>query len=84
MWDGATRTKVGEFFGSPLIVRAERVRGYSNIATYSHSNAGSGVFTEYSFDGQAYIVASRRGVEGAAVDRLFEVLSRVPTWPPRR
>jgi len=84
LYDGATRRKIGEFFGNPLIVRAERVHGYVNIATYSHSNAGSGVYTEYSFDGRAYVVTSGQRVEGAAVDRLFETQLGVPFWPPQR
>jgi hypothetical protein len=81
--DGATRRKLGQFLGSPIIVRAERVHSYPNIATYSHQSAGSGIYTEYSFNGHAYIATSMRTVEGAAVDRLFESLRRVPMWRPR-
>ena len=83
LFDGATRKKLGQFVGSPLIVRAERVHGYPNIATYSHQSVGSGDYTNYSFDGTAYVVTSTRVVEGAAVDRLFETLRRVPMWRPR-
>lgn len=82
--DGATRKKVGQFLGSPLIVRAERVHGYPNIATYSHQSAGSATYTDYSFDGTTYVVTSTRRVEGAAADRLSETLRRVPIWRPRR
>ena len=84
LYDGATRRKVGQFFGSPLIVRAERVHGYPNIATYSHLNAGSGTYTNYGFDGNAYVVTSTRVVDGAEGDRLFETLRRVPMWRPFR
>ena len=81
--DGSTRRKVGQFFGSPLIVRAERVQGYPNIATYSHQSAGSGNYTDYSFNGKLYVVTSTRSVEGAAADRLFETLHGIPIWRPR-
>jgi hypothetical protein len=81
--DGATRKKLGRFFGSPLYVRAEHVHGYPNVATYSHQSASSGNYTNYSFDGNAYVVTSTRSVEGAAAERLFETLRRVPMWPPR-
>jgi hypothetical protein len=81
--DGATKVKVGQFFGSPLIVRAERVHGYPIIATYSHQSAGSGDYTDYSFDGNVYVVTSTRRVEGEALDRLLETLRRVPIWRPR-
>ena len=62
--DGATERKLGQFFGSPLYVRAEFAHGYPNIATYSHQNAGSGTYTDYSFNGKAYIVTSARTVRG--------------------
>jgi hypothetical protein len=81
--DGATRRKLGEFFGSPLYVRAELSHGYPNIATYSHQSAGSGTYTDYSFDGKAYVVMSAQTVKGAAADRLLETLSRIPIWRPR-
>jgi hypothetical protein len=81
--DGATRSKLGQFFGSPLYVRADRAHGYPNIATYSRQSVDSGVYTQYSFDGRAYVVTSRRLFKGAAVDRLFEMLRRVPMWRPR-
>lgn len=82
--DGATRRKVGEFFGSPLVVRAERAHGYPNIATYSHQSAESGDYTEYGFDGTVYEVESARRVEGAAASRLFDELRLVPIWRPRK
>ena len=80
--DGASRRKLGEFFGSPLIVWAERVHGYPNIAIYSHQSAGSGIYTKYSFDGSVYVVTSKQTLEGPAVGRLFETLRRVPVWRP--
>ena len=80
--DGATRRKVGQFFGSPLIVRAERVHGYPNISTYSHQSVGSGTYADYSFDGNVYIVTATRSVKGAAVDRLLKTLRSVPIWRP--
>jgi len=81
--DGASRRKLGEFFGSPLIVRTERVHGYPDIATYSHQSSGSGIYTKYSFDGSVYVVTSKQTLEGAAVGRLFETLRRIPVWRPR-
>jgi hypothetical protein len=80
--DGATRRKLGQFFGSPLYVRADFAHGYPNIATYSHQNAGSGIYTDYTFNGKSYVVTSARTLEGAALDRLFETLRRVPVWRP--
>ncbi len=82
--DGVNRRKVGEFFGSSLIVRAERSHGYPNIATYSPQNADAADYKEYSFDGTTYVVRSARRVEGAARSRLLEELRLVPIWRPRR
>jgi len=81
--DGASRRKLGQFFGNPLYMHAERVHGYPTIATYSHQSADSGNYTTYSFDGKAYVVTSARAVHGTAVDRLFETLRRVPMWRRR-
>ena len=80
--DGATHRKLGEFFGSPLYVRAERTRGYPNVATYSHLSAASATYTEYSFDGKSYVVTSKRTLEGPALDRLSGTLRQVPIWKP--
>jgi hypothetical protein len=80
--DGATHRKLGKFFGSPLYVRAERTRGYPNVATYSHLSAASATYTEYSFDGKSYVVTSKRTLEGPALDRLSGTLRQVPIWKP--
>jgi hypothetical protein len=81
--DGATRGKLGEFFGATLIVRAERVHGYPNIETYSHLSARAGTYATYSFDGKTYIVTASGSMEGAALDRQAETLRRVPIGRPR-
>ena len=81
--DGATGRKIGEFFGSPIVVRAERRRGYPDIETYSQMGAGSGDHAEYGFDGAAYVVTARRTVEGETAARLLETLRRAPVWQPR-
>lgn len=80
--DGATHRTLGEFFGSPLYVRAERTRGYPNVATYSHLSADSAAYTEYSFDGTSYIVTSKRTLAGPAADRMSETLRQIPIWKP--
>jgi len=80
--DGASRRKIGEFFGTPLYVRAERTHGYPNIATYSHLSAASATHTEYSFDGRTYVVMSKRTLEGAVADRMTETLRQIPIWRP--
>jgi hypothetical protein len=82
--DGASRRKIGQFLGSRLNVLAELAHGYPNIATYSHQSAGSATYTEYNFDGATYVVTAARTMEGAAVDRLFDTLRRVPIWRPGR
>ena len=82
--DGSTRRKIGQFLGSRLNVLAELAHGYPNIATYSHQSAGSAAYTEYTFDGATYVVTAAHTMEGAAVDRLFETLRRVPIWRPGR
>jgi hypothetical protein len=83
LYDGATRKKLGEFFGSPLYVHVERSHGAQNIATYSHQSADSATYTEYGFDGKVYSVTSVRTVTGPAADRLLETLRQIPIWPPR-
>jgi hypothetical protein len=83
LYDGATRRKLGQFFGSPLYVRGERTHGALNIATYSHQSADSATYTEYGFDGKVYSVTSARTVDGPAADRLLETLRQIPIWRPR-
>lgn len=83
LFDGTTRRQVGRFFGSPIVVGAERVHGYPTIATYSHQDAESGEYTEHRFDGTVYVVTSERRVVGSALEQLLEELRRVPVWRPR-
>jgi hypothetical protein len=80
--DGKTHRKLGEFFGSPLYVYAERTHGHPNIATYNHLSASSATYTEYGFDGSSYVVTSKRTLEGPAADRFTEILRQIPILKP--
>ena len=80
IFDGATGKELGQVFGSPLYVRAEKTHGFPVIETYSHLSAGSGTFTRYAFDGTAYAVSSTRTVEGESLDSLMMALRGIPFW----
>jgi hypothetical protein len=82
--DGATRKKLGLFFGSVLYVYAERTHGYADVATYSHISASSATFTEYSFDGAQYSTRSKRTVDGVNTERLLRTLQSIPIWQPHQ
>jgi hypothetical protein len=81
--DGASRKKLGQFFGSAIYVSAARVRGYPDIAAYSPQSAQSATYIEYRFDGSGYVVVSTRTIEGAALEGLLETLRPVRIWRPR-
>ena len=84
LFDGATHENLGQFFGNPVYVRAERAHGYPLIETYAHSSAFSGTYTTYTFNGTTYVVTSIREVAGGSLDSLFATLRRIPMWRTHR
>jgi len=80
--DGARRRRIGDFFGSPLIIRPARSHGYPIIATYSHTSVGSGEIADFRFNGMKYVLASTHRFAGKALDQATAAMSRVPPWRP--
>ena len=80
--DGARGRRIGDFFGSPLIIRPARSHGYPLIATYSHTSFGSGEIVNFRFNGTKYVLAFTHRFAGRALDQLIGELSRVPPWRP--
>lgn len=80
--DGARRRRIGDFFGSPLIIRPARSHGYPIIATYSHTSFGSGEIADFRFNGAKYVLESTHRFAGKALDQLMAALRRVPKWRP--
>ncbi len=72
--DGKTRKRIGDFFGSPILVLDQRINGFPVIQSYGHLSVDSGGFTTYVFDGGKYQVVSGVYVEGKSLERLFKEL----------
>jgi hypothetical protein len=82
--DGAKEKIIGQVFGEPLYIHVAGSHGYPTITSYAHMSVGSGSYTTWTFDGQAYQQASSRSVEGASLDSLLAVLQSIPVWRPRQ
>jgi len=72
MVDGRSLRRIGDFFGSPILVAGQKINGYPVIQTYSHASAGSGTFTTYVHDGKEYRTVSAVFLAGESVDELFK------------
>ncbi len=72
--DGKTKKRIGDFFGSPILLLDQRINGFPVIQSYGHLSVDSGGFTTYVFDGRKYQVVSSVYVEGKSLERLFKEL----------
>ncbi len=84
VYNGRTHAKIGDVFGSMIIVRAETTRDSANIDTYSYLSAQAGTVTSFVFDGESYVVKSRQQAEGQLVQDLFAGWQQIPRWQPAR
>lgn len=73
--DGKTKKRIGEFFGSPVLILDQKINGYPVIQSYSHINAESGNFVTYIFDGIKYQIVATVYVQGKSLEELFKGLS---------
>jgi hypothetical protein len=70
--DGKSMRKIGDFFGSPILISDQKINHYPVIQSYSHISAGSGNFTTYVYDGKTYQVVSEVYLVGESVEELFK------------
>jgi hypothetical protein len=70
--DGKSMRKIGDFFGSPILISDQKINHYPVIQLYSHISAGSGNFTTYVYDGKKYQVVSEVYLIGESVEELFK------------
>ncbi|MCX6557072.1 MAG: hypothetical protein NTW95_06525 [Candidatus Aminicenantes bacterium] len=70
--DGKSLRRIGNFFGSPILVAAQKINSYPVIHVYSHASAGSGTFTTHVYDGHEYRAVSSVFLAGESVDALFK------------
>jgi len=70
--DGRSLRRIGDFFGSPILVADQKINSYPVIQSYSHASAGSGTFTTYVYDGKEYQAVSTIFLVGESVDELFK------------
>lgn len=75
MVDGKLNKRIGDFFGSPILVLDQKINGYPIIQSYAHLNADSGNFVTYVFDGKKYQIVANTFVEGKSLEVLFKKLS---------
>lgn len=70
--EGDTKRKIGEFFGSVLLITDKKVGGFPVIHSYSSLSANGGNYNVYVHDGTTYVQVSTIYLTGEAVDTLFE------------
>jgi hypothetical protein len=70
--DGKTKKRIGEFFGSPILILDRKINRYPVIQSYGHLDAESGSFVTYVFDGKQYQMVSNVNVSGKSLDDLFK------------
>jgi hypothetical protein len=70
--DGKTRRRIGDFFGSPIVISERRINSYPVIQAYSHASAWSGNFTTYVYDGREYQEVSNVFLVGESIEVLFK------------
>ena len=72
--EGKSKKRVGDFFGSPILILDQKINGYPVIQSYGHLSAESGSFVTYVFDGKQYQIVSNVTVSGKSLEELFENL----------
>lgn len=72
--EGKTKKRIGDFFGSPILVVDQKINGYPVIQSYGHLSAESGRFVTYVFDGTQYQSVSNVYVSGKSLEELFRTL----------
>jgi hypothetical protein len=73
--DGKTKKRMGDFFGSPILILDQKINRYPVIQSYGHLSADSGNFATYVFDGKKYQIVATVYVEGKSLEELFKGLS---------
>jgi hypothetical protein len=73
--DGKTKKRIGDFFGSPILILDQKINRYPVIQSYGHLSAESGNFTTYVFDGKNYQIVATVFLEGKSLEELFKGLS---------
>jgi hypothetical protein len=72
--EGKTKKRIGDFFGSPILVVDQKINGYPVIQSYGHLSAESGRFVTYVFNGTQYQSVSNVYVSGKSLEELFRTL----------
>jgi hypothetical protein len=70
--DGKTMRRIGDYFGSPILISDQKINTYPVIQAYSHASAGSGNFTTYVYDGRKYQEVSNVFLIGESIEVLFK------------
>jgi len=73
--DGKTKKRIGEFFGSPMLILDQKINGHPVIQCYAHLNAESGGFATWVFEGKKYQIVSSVYLEGKSVQELFKKMN---------
>lgn len=69
---------IGEVFGSPVIVRKQKINNMPVINAYSHDSATSGNYFCYIFNDDEYELVSKIYLFDETVRYLFEKLKDIP------
>ena len=76
--DGRSGRRLGEFFGSSIVILEQRINGLPVVQAFAHLSVDSGTFTTSVFDGTSYQTVSSLLLKGDSVQGLFETLTRLP------
>jgi len=78
LFDGKTEIPLGTVGGSGIYILKRRINGFRIIQTWWHGGGGTGTFSTYVYDGEAYTIVSTVHVEGVSIEKLFEKLNTLP------
>jgi hypothetical protein len=75
---GGSGRRLGDFFGSPIVVFDRRRNGLRVVEAFQHLGAGSAALVTYEFDGTAYRTSARVELDGSAATALLARWADLP------
>jgi hypothetical protein len=76
--DGRSGRRLGDFFGSPIVVFDHRRNGLRVVEAFQHLGAESAALVTYEFDGTAYRTSARAELDGGSATALLAKWGELP------
>ena len=72
--EGHSKTKIGELFGSPLLITDKIINNFPVIQIYNHLSAESGNYSVFVYNGKKFDKVSSVYLTGESVQILLETI----------